>query len=108
MPAFVHFKVKDVAIEMAHVLYDTMMEDNEWYDLWKKRFPGMPGKALEAKFVAMNWPRLVGQARATLAGMLASPHYSDSMKEDIFDALTRDATLTHGRPRLEPGTRVLQ
>ena len=108
MPAHVHLKIANVAKEMAGQLYETMMGDNEWYSAWKARWPNLNGKGLERKFINSNWPRLVGQARATLAGMLANPAYSEGMKEDIFAALCQDSSLKLGRGRLSPGTRILQ
>ncbi|HKU51988.1 MAG TPA: hypothetical protein VJQ25_05945 [Nitrospira sp.] len=108
MPAHVHLKVANIAKEMAGELYETMMGDNEWYDSWKKRWPNFNSRKLEAKFIEKNWPRLVGQARATLAGMLTNPAYPEGMKEDIFTALCQDSSLKLGRGRLSPGTRILQ
>ncbi len=108
MPAHIHLKVADVAKEMAHLLYETMMGDNVWYSAWKAANPNYNAKKLEAKFVEKNWPRMVGQARATLAGMLADKSYPETMKEEIFEALCLDSSLKLGRANLSPGTKVLQ
>jgi hypothetical protein len=88
--------VRDTAEAMAHELYDHMMHDNKWFKAWKRQNPGLGAKALEERFVARNLSTLLPQARATLAGMLASSLDPD-MKEKIYEALTLDATLIRGR-----------
>lgn len=81
---------------MAHELYDTMMQDNLWYDLWKKKNPGKNAKALEQAFVDKNLSLLLPQARATLAAMLRNT-MDPKVEEEIYEALTLDATLIRGR-----------
>lgn len=88
----IHPVILETATAMAHELYDTMMQDNEWYKSWKHANPGASAKALESRFVKRNLDRLVPQARATLASML--PTISDeSLRQTIYDALLLDATL---------------
>ena len=81
---------------MAHELYDVMMQDNEWYSVWKKCQPGMSVKGLETAFVRRNLAQLIPKARAILAAMLAGP-YDDGMKDKIHEALLLDWTLIKGR-----------
>lgn len=91
-----HYLVKETAEAMARELYDTVMQNDFWYAYWKRQNPGLEGKALEDRFVQRNLARLLPQARATLAKMLAEP--GDSvLKEQIYDALLKDATLVRGR-----------
>lgn len=91
-----HWLVRDTALAMAHELYDTMMQDDTWYDLWKKRNPGKNAKALEKAFVDKNLSLLLPQARATLAAMLRST-MDPNLEAEIYEALTLDATLIRGR-----------
>jgi hypothetical protein len=91
-----HFLVKETAEAMGHELYDTMMSDDVWYNLWKKKNPGLRPKELEELFVKNNISKLLPQARATLAQMLRNSH-DERLKETIYEALTLDATLVRGR-----------
>jgi hypothetical protein len=94
--AHAHWLVRNTAVEMAHELYDTMMQDNEWYRTWKKQNPSLDREELETRFVERNLPRLLPQARATLAGMLTTST-DERLKEEIYQALILDATLVKGR-----------
>lgn len=94
--AHAHLRVRDVAVAMAHELYDTMMHDNVWYDYWKKQHPSMNARQLEDVFVRKNLGRMLPQARATLAQMLRTSS-DEKMKEEIYDALVKDDTLIKGR-----------
>lgn len=91
-----HFLVKETAVAMAHELYDTMMQDNEWYRVWKLQNPGCNAKKLEKRFVDKNLARLLPQARATLAGMLRTTG-DEAIQEQIYEALVLDGTLIRGR-----------
>lgn len=91
-----HWLVRDTAVGMAHELYDHMMHDDLWYDLWKKRHPGKNAKALEQAFVDKNLSLLLPQARATLAQMLRNS-MDPALEAEIYEALTLDATLIRGR-----------
>lgn len=81
---------------MAHELYDHMMQDNLWYDLWRKNNPGKSAKALEQIFVNKNISLLLPQARAVLAKMLRDTS-DPKLQEQVYEALTLDATLIRGR-----------
>lgn len=91
-----HPLVAETAVAMCHELYDVMMSDNLWYDLWKKKHPGLSPKGLENAFVKKNVNQILPQARATLAGMLAQP-IDEGLKERIHEALCLDKTLVKGR-----------
>lgn len=93
----VHVQVKEVAVGLAHALFDELMSRNQIFHQFKEQHPGMTTKQMEEKFVLHLWPQLIDQARATMAGMLKSSAYSDEMKEDIMDSLVKDATLIRGR-----------
>ena len=91
-----HKLVAETARAMCHELFDTLMHDNAWYDVWRRQNPGMSARQLEAAFVARNWGRLVQSARATLAAMLSGP-YDDATKTRVYEALCLDNTLIRGR-----------
>lgn len=95
--AHVHVEIKKVAEGMAHVLFDEMMGRNEIFSKFKDQHPDMTTKEMEDKFVAHLWPQLIEPARATLAGMLRNPSYSEEAKEEIMDILVKDQTLVRGR-----------
>ena len=96
MTSHCHKLIAETAQAMAHELYDTLMHNNQWYARWRKNNPGASAKALESRFVARNWGKLVPGARATLAGMLNGPT-DQTLKEQIYEALLFDSTLTRGR-----------
>lgn len=88
-----HKLVLETATAMAHELYDTMMQDNNWYALWKSWHPeGTGAKDLEESFVKRNTPRLLAGARSVLAQMLRTS-LSPELRDEIHDALLLDATL---------------
>lgn len=94
--AHCHKMIAETAQSMAHELYDALMKKNGWYAVWKLTHSNMGPKALEAAFVKKTWPKLLGQARATLAGMLTGP-LDEGLKEQILDALIKDNSLQVGR-----------
>lgn len=102
-----HKLIAETAQAMAHELYDTMMQDNVWYKAWKSANVGASVKALETRFVNRNWPRLVPEARATLAKMLAGP-YDGALKQQIYQALILDNSLRRQKPKdLVPAVKLL-
>jgi hypothetical protein len=107
--AHAHSLVHQTTVEMAHELYDTMMSDNAWYDLWKSQNPGLTPRGLADRFVARNLSKLLPQARAVLAGMLGNPMTDPATKDQIYAALTLDNTLLRGRGNagLGPGNGAL-
>lgn len=94
-----HKLVRETAVAMGHELYDVMMQDDMWYNRWRRANPELSSAALEEKFVRANLGKLLPQARATLAAMLRGPVNSavDIDKELIYDALLKDSTLVRGR-----------
>lgn len=103
--AHVHRMIKDVAVQMAHEKYDTLMANNDWYAMWRKRVEAHAGatvtpKVLEEKWVGLAWQELIVPARAALAATLApgaSPNLDEASKMRIHEALLQDHTLLRGR-----------
>lgn len=91
-----HWRIAELAKEMAHEIYAELMQRNEWYTQWKNTHPGASSKGLEAIWVKQHWPKFVEGARATLAGMLALP-YDEGLKNSIYEALIDDSALVRGR-----------
>jgi len=73
-----------------------MMQDNQWYAYWQGQYPEMNKRQLEELFVRKNVGKLIGQARATLAQMLATSQ-DEELKQTIYEALLQDNTLIRGR-----------
>lgn len=96
LKAHAHPLIAETAHEMAHALYETLMSDNWWYDRWKEQNPGLSSVQLETLFVRRNVEKLLPQARATLAQMLATG-ISEDLKEQIYEALVMDKTLVAKR-----------
>lgn len=84
-----HKMVRSVARGMAHELYAEVMSDNAVWKNWKAQCPDLTPRRLEAMFVHMAWPKLIEEARATLAKLLAS-EVNPILKEQIYDALIKD------------------
>jgi len=95
-----HTLVRNTAIEMAGALYDEIMKDNTIYAIWKAGYPALTPQVTEAAFLEMMWPKLCDRARATLAGMLVT-NIDEGLKEDIADALVKDAQFVHARRTAE-------
>lgn len=95
--AHCHVEIKKVAQGQARVLFEELARRNQIFDQFKRQHPDMTTQQMEDAFVAKVWPQLIDTARATLAGMLRSPSYSEEYKEEIMDILVKDATLIRGR-----------
>lgn len=94
-----HELVLATARQMAHELYDELMQRNDWYRLWKTTHPEDTTAAqLEASFVRLNTAGLLPGARTVLARMLRTTT-DPALRETIADALLLDATL------VRPGSR---
>ena len=91
-----HKLIVKTAQAMAHELYDCVMQDNELYAYWKSECEELTPKIAEKLFVKLMYPKLIEAARTTLARMLANPMLTH-LHEDIYDALTKDYILRHGR-----------
>ena len=98
MPKHAHKLVYKTARDMAGALYEEVMHDNVNFTTFKALNPGLTPKQLQAKFIAAATPRLLDQARSTLAQMLAG-NYPEHLKAAINDALVKDASLMRGRAR---------
>lgn len=94
-----HKMVAETAKAMAAELYEILMYDNQMRADAIAGAPDMTDAQRQTAFVARNWGTLIDQARANLAGMLASPAYDQSTKDAIYDALRLDNTLRYGRKR---------
>lgn len=91
-----HELVAATARDMAHELYDALMQNNSWWAQWQAWHPGASRAEMEASFVRRNLGQLLPKARAALAGALVQP-IDETLKETILEALTLDATLMRGR-----------
>lgn len=89
---YAHPLVAQTAHEMAGSLFEDLMQDNTAYKDWKAQCPDLTPEELEARFIALTAPRLLEQARATLAKLLATSMNED-LKELIYDALVLDNTI---------------
>ena len=90
--AICHTLVRKVAIGIANELYEAAAKDNAFYQRWPSR----------AHFVNLAWPGAIGEARATLARMLAGP-LDESVKREIQQALILDFQLRPSAYRNSPG-----
>ena len=95
-----HKMVRAVAIEMAGALYDEIMKDNRVYGMWRAAYPALDAVAMEVAFIEMMWPKLIEQARATLAGMLHGREQSP-LHDEIATALMDDNQFRAARMRAE-------
>lgn len=98
-----HFLVRKTAIEMAESIYEDLMTDNTIYANWKALCPDLTPRKLQSQFIALMAPKLIEQARATLANMLGT-NIPQSLKDQIFDALIKDAALIRGRTEAASNT----
>ena len=95
-----HKMIRATAIEMAGALYDEVMKDNKLWAHWKAICPELTPTLCEIKFIELLWPKLIPEARATLARLLTTG-LSEDLKTSIADALIVDNTLMRGRERLQ-------
>lgn len=96
MTKHAHIMIIKTARELAGALWEEVMRDNAQYAIFKSMHPGYGPKALQQHFIAAATTRLLPQARATLAEMLAT-NIPEHLKEEIKDALVKDAALVRGR-----------
>ena len=95
-PFQAHKLLVKTAQDMAHELYDCVMQDDSLYAYWKSQCDELTPKIAEKLFVQLMYPKLIEAARTTLAGMLANPMLTH-LHEDIYDALVKDNALRPGR-----------
>ena len=91
-----HFLIKQTAKEMAGALYEEVMNDNTAYKNWKTMCEGLPAKEIQAKFIEMMWPKLIEEARKTLAQLLGMNTLPEASKAEIHEALVLDNLLKQG------------
>lgn len=85
--AHAHKLVAKTAKEMAEEVYEQNAgRSNDFYE----KYPDM------SAYVAECWPLYLDAARATLAQLLTT-NMEESLKEQIHEALIKDATLRRGR-----------
>lgn len=94
-----HHLIVDTAKEMAGALYEDLAKDNVWYKQWRAAHPGMNEPRLQYRFIVAMRPKLIQQARTTLTKMLKGS-YPQVLKDQIADALIKDASLVRGRKRM--------
>lgn len=97
MVAHCHKQIREIARAIAGELYEKLMGENQFWEVWKKQNPDATRVELERRFVDRNWGRCIGQARRALAMMLTDPSVSEAMKEEAMDVLEKDASLVRGR-----------
>lgn len=97
---YAHKLIAETAVQMAHELYDTMMQDNQWWEQWKRQNPGASRKVMERRFVNRNIALLVPQARAALAKCLQpgqASGLSQAQRDEVAEALILDNELVSAR-----------
>jgi hypothetical protein len=98
-----HKLIMKTAVDMAQAVFEeAMSKDNELYRGMKAAHPGKSERYLRRVFVSNMAPRLLGDARATLAQMLTLD-IDEALKRDIYEALTLDNAVPVDRdlrPRL--------
>lgn len=100
--AHAHPMVAETACELASAVFEeAMSKNNSMYAALKAANPGVSVDDLRKEFVRWLAPDLLSDARTTLARSLAGP-LSEELKAKIYDALTRDAVLSAGRPGKRP------
>ena len=98
-PLIADKKIAQVAKGMANEVFEeAMLKDNELFRDMKRCNPHRTTEQLRVAFVRVLSPRLVEQARATLAAMLRT-NISEDLKSEIYDALIRDASLRKVRSK---------
>ena len=88
-----HIRIAEVAKAAAGELYESMMGNNQAFELWKKQNPGATAKQLERRFIQKNWPRCIDFARTTLTLLLTKDDVAETVKEEIMDVLEKDQIL---------------
>jgi hypothetical protein len=93
-----HRLVAEVAVEMAHELFEVYAADNAIYHALRANGE-ITEKAARLVFVERVAPRLLQDARQTLAKMLSHPDdvVPKAQKDEILEALVLDAPLMANR-----------
>lgn len=82
-----HELIAKTAEEMAQAIYEELAKDNQFYKLYPDR----------KVFVSRAMPHMLTEARKALTQLLTKVDYPEHLKEQIADALAKDATLLRGR-----------
>lgn len=95
-PKACHFLVWKTATELAGQHYEKAAHDNLFYHYYPT----------EKFFLARETHQFITMAKSILLGMLGMPSVCDAMKEEIFDALIKQASIPKsGTPVEMIGTR---
>lgn len=89
---YCHELIRETAMALAGELYEKAMRDNENHATWKLMCNDMTSEQRLAEFIQLMWPRMIEDARATLARMLATSQ-NEVLKEHIYNALILDGQL---------------
>jgi hypothetical protein len=84
-----HRMIKSAAQEMAGIFYENEASMN---DVFYHHYPN------QGFFIQREWGRFVPAARATLAKMLTM-NYSETIKEEIMEALLLDRSLPQSQQK---------
>lgn len=103
-----HMLVADTAEALAFAAYEVLMKDDFFYGEWKALNPDLSGEALQKEWVRTRIGWFLEEARATLGKCLASESLDAGQKEQIFEALTLDATLLSNEAVANPTKAVGQ
>ena len=90
-----HKLVAETAKAMAAELFEHAMQNNARFRAWREVCDA-PTEAIRKRYVQMAYPKLIEQARATLAKLLTT-NMDESLKRQIHDALIADNMLRIGR-----------
>lgn len=97
---YCHKLVRTTAKVFAAEIYENIMHFNANYEVWQKMCPDLTKGMLQQEFVRLMWPRLIDDARATLAKMLGE-NIAESLKKEIYSALILDGQI-RGRNSVKP------
>lgn len=89
---YCHELVRDTAKALAGAIYESAMVHNENYEIWQRMCVDLPKAKHQDEWIRLMWPRMLDDARATLAQMLAGP-ISEDLKSRIHNALILDSEL---------------
>lgn len=90
-----HKLIAQTAKELAGAYYEIKAgESNEFYKMWPN----------QRHFISRRFRTFIPTAREVLVSMLAG-NYPDAMKEEIFEALQKDAALNPSRAHAEEAVR---
>lgn len=86
-----HFLIKKTAVELAGQHYDKAAHDNVFYHYYPT----------EKFFIQHEWHQFITMAKSILTSMLGRHDICEAMKEEIFDALIKNASLPKGGTAIE-------